>query len=70
MAPRIFLISELDGGQWSASRPGRFNAEGKSHLYPLNRKLGGSQSRSGFGGKEESIRSFLLPGIQSSSSSP
>jgi hypothetical protein len=30
-----YLTSALDGGEWSASRPGR--------LYPLDRKFGGPQ---------------------------
>jgi hypothetical protein len=41
IAPRI-LTSALHGDEWLASRPGRF-----SSLHPLNRRLGGPQSRSG-----------------------
>jgi hypothetical protein len=41
-----FLTSALDGGELSASLPGRFN-----RWYPLDRRLGGLQSRSGRGGK-------------------
>jgi hypothetical protein len=37
-----FSTSALDGGEWSASRPW-----GKDPQYPLDRKLGGPQSRSG-----------------------
>jgi hypothetical protein len=33
-----FLTSALDGGEWSASRPGRFTPWGKSPLYPLDRR--------------------------------
>jgi len=40
-----FLSSEIDGRQWSSSRPGRFSP-GKERLYPLNRRLGGPQKRS------------------------
>jgi hypothetical protein len=43
----IFLTSALVGGEWSASRPGRFTPRGKSPRYPLDRKLDGPQSRSG-----------------------
>jgi hypothetical protein len=39
-----FLISALDGGEWSAQRPGHFNLWGKSPQYPLDRRLGGPQS--------------------------
>jgi hypothetical protein len=42
------LTSALDGGEWSASRSGRFT-QGKSPRYPLDRRLGGPQSRSGHG---------------------
>jgi hypothetical protein len=45
-----FLTSALDGGEWSASRPGRFTPQGKSPSYPLDRRLGGPQGRSGRGG--------------------
>jgi hypothetical protein len=48
----IFLTSELAGGQWSASRPGRFTRGGKRPRYPLDRRLGGPQSRSGRFGEE------------------
>jgi hypothetical protein len=43
MAPLLLLISALDGGQCSASRPGRFTPQGKSPWYPLDRNLGGPQ---------------------------
>jgi hypothetical protein len=42
-----FLTSALDGGEWSASRPGRALPPGKEPRYPLDRRLGGPQSRSG-----------------------
>jgi hypothetical protein len=38
-----FLTSVLDGGEWSASRLGRFTP-GKIPKYPLDRKLGGIES--------------------------
>jgi len=34
-------------GEWSASRPGRALPRGKDPRYPLDRRLGGLQSRSG-----------------------
>jgi hypothetical protein len=46
------LISALDEGEWSASRPGRFTP-GKEPLVPLNRSLGRPQSRSGRGSEEK-----------------
>jgi hypothetical protein len=45
-----FMTSALDAGQWSASRPGRALPRGKDPLYPLDRRLGELQSRSGHGG--------------------
>jgi hypothetical protein len=42
-----FLTSALDWGEWSASRPGRALPRGKDPRYPLYRRLGGPQSRSG-----------------------
>jgi hypothetical protein len=35
-----FSTSALDGGEWSASRPGRALAPGKEPWYPLYRRLG------------------------------
>jgi hypothetical protein len=52
IAPRI-VTSAIDGGEWSASRPGRFISQGKSPWYPLDRMVGGPQSRSGRGGEEK-----------------
>jgi hypothetical protein len=34
-----FLTSTLDGGEWSASRSGRFTPQGKSPYYPSGRRL-------------------------------
>jgi hypothetical protein len=45
-----FTTSALDGGEWSASRPGRVLPQGKGPRYPLYRRLGGPQSRSGHRG--------------------
>jgi hypothetical protein len=42
----VFLTLALVGGEWLASRPGRFTP-GKDPRYPLDRKLGGPQSRTG-----------------------
>jgi hypothetical protein len=46
------LTSTLDGGEWSASRPAALS-QGKSPRYPLDRRLGGPQGRSGRGGEEK-----------------
>jgi hypothetical protein len=59
--PRI-LTPALDGGEWTASRPGRFTPRENSPWYPLDRRLGGTQSRSGRGGEENN--SQPLPGIE------
>jgi hypothetical protein len=45
-----FFTSALDGDEWSASRPGRALPPGKGPRYPLYRRLGGPQSRSGHRG--------------------
>jgi hypothetical protein len=42
----LFLTSALEGGEGSASRPGRTLPPGKTR-YPLYRRLGGPQGRSG-----------------------
>jgi hypothetical protein len=43
-----FLILALDGGEWSASRPGHFTrGEGVPPRYRLCRRLAGPQGRSG-----------------------
>jgi hypothetical protein len=57
-----FLTSALYGGESSASRPGRF-IPGESTLsqYPLNRRLGETQSRSGCYGEEKNL---AMPGIK------
>jgi hypothetical protein len=50
-----FLTSALDGDEWSASRPGRFTLRGNCPRYPLDRRLGGPQSRSGHYGEEKNL---------------
>jgi hypothetical protein len=35
-----FLNSELDGGNWSASRPRRFNSGERAPRYALAKRLG------------------------------
>jgi hypothetical protein len=58
-----FLTSALDGGEWSASRPAALPPPpGKSPWYPLDRRLGRSQSSSGRGGEEKN--SQPLPGVE------
>jgi hypothetical protein len=51
----VLVTSALVGGKWSASRPGRFtpHPRGKYRRYPLDRRLGGSQSRSGRRGEDK-----------------
>jgi hypothetical protein len=43
----IFLTSALDGGEWSAPRPCRFTPGERVPGFPLDRRLGGPQNRSG-----------------------
>jgi hypothetical protein len=45
-----FLTLALDEGEWSSSQAGCFNSRGNCPRYPLDRRLGGSQSRSGRAG--------------------
>jgi hypothetical protein len=47
------LTSALDGGEWSASRPGRFTARERAPRYSFDRRLGGPQSRSGYDVEEK-----------------
>jgi hypothetical protein len=65
----IFLTSALVEGEWSASRPGRFTPE-KSPRYPLYRRLGGPQSRSGQHGEVKILDSTGTRTPTSQSSSP
>jgi len=46
-SPYSFTTSAIDGGEWSESRPGRALPPGKDPRCPLDRRLGGPQSRSG-----------------------
>jgi hypothetical protein len=48
------LTSATDGGEWSASRPCRLHPR-KEPRYPLDRRLGGPQSRYECGGGEKKI---------------
>jgi hypothetical protein len=57
-----FLSSALDGGEWSALRPGRFTPREMAPCFPLNRRVGGPQSRSGRGGVKKN--SQPLPGLE------
>jgi hypothetical protein len=56
-----FLTSALDGGEWTASRPDHFTSMERTR-YPLDRRLGGRQNRSGRGGEEKN--SQPLPGLK------
>ena len=40
------MTAALEGGEWSAERPGRTLTQGKV-WYPFYRRLGGPQGRSG-----------------------
>jgi len=40
------MTAALEGGEWSAARPGRTLSPGKTR-YPFYRRLGGPQGRSG-----------------------
>ena len=40
------MTAALEGGEWSATRPGRTLPPGKTR-YPFYRRLGGPQGRSG-----------------------
>jgi hypothetical protein len=54
------LTSALDGGEWSASRPGRFTPQGKSPWYPWDRRLGGPQSRSERGDESQGLETLFI----------
>jgi hypothetical protein len=51
----IFLTSALAEGEWSAPRTCRFNSRGKSSQDPLDKRVGGPQSRSGRSGEEKTL---------------
>jgi hypothetical protein len=61
-----FLTSALVGREWSASRPCHFIPRGNNPQYPLDRRLGGLQSRYGCCGEETNL---ALPGIEPGPSS-
>jgi hypothetical protein len=62
IAPLILDLG-TNGGDLSASRTCRINPPpGKEPRYPLDRKLGGTQNRSGRGGEEKNSHS--LPGLE------
>jgi hypothetical protein len=44
----LLKTSALDGSKWSESRPGSDLPPRKEHRYPLDMRLGGPQSRSGY----------------------
>jgi len=55
-SPHI-LFSALRGSQWSASCLGHFTTNERSLKYPVNKKLGGSQTESECFGEEN----YFLP---------
>jgi hypothetical protein len=57
-----YFTSALDLGEWSAPSFGRFTHQGKSTWYPLDRRLGRPQSRSGR--SDEQKHSKPLPGLE------
>jgi len=58
----LILTSALGRGEWSASHPGFFTPKGKNSWFPLDKRLGEPQSRSGRGGEEKN--SHLPPVIE------
>jgi hypothetical protein len=50
-----FLTSVLDGGECSASRPGRFTPGERASQYPMDRRLGGPKCQSGLYGEERNL---------------
>jgi hypothetical protein len=57
-----FLISALDGGEWSASRPGRTLPPGKGHPVPIVQEAGWAREPVWTQRLEE--KSLSLPGIE------
>jgi hypothetical protein len=51
----VFLISALVGSQEVSYTPRTLYPRGKSPRYPLDRRLGGPQNRSGRRGEEENL---------------
>jgi len=62
-----FLTLILDAVKWPASRLGHF-IPGEKHKYSLDRRMVGSQSRSGRGGEEKNSQS--LSGLEPPISQP
>jgi hypothetical protein len=56
------LTSALDGGEWSATLRGRFTPRERAPRTPLDIRLGGLQSQSGYRGEHRN--SQLPPGIE------
>jgi hypothetical protein len=50
-----FFTSALNGGEWSASSPGRLCPQGKNPRNPLDGRLDGPQRRSGRGEEKNAI---------------
>jgi hypothetical protein len=62
-------VSALDGGEWSASLPGRFKPRKRnSSVRWTGGSVDGTQRRSGHGGEDK--ESLLVQGIEPRSSSP
>jgi len=57
------MTAALEGGEWSAARPGHTLAPGKTQ-YPFYRRLGGPQGRSG------QVENFIPTGIRSQTVQP
>ena len=57
------MTAALEGGEWSAARPGRILPPGKTR-YPFHRRLGGTQGRSG------RAENLVLAGIRSRTVQP
>jgi hypothetical protein len=67
--PRVVNV----GTRWKwvvSCTPGPLYSPGKGRLYPLDKRLSGTQSRSGRGAEEKKIISLPLPGIEPRSSIP
>jgi hypothetical protein len=56
------LTSALDGGEWSASRPGHFTPRERALGIDWLRRLGGPQSQSGRSGEKKNFQP--LPGLE------
>jgi hypothetical protein len=57
------LLNLCTSGEWPGERSASLTRGKKPSRYPLDRRLGGPQSRSGRGGKEETLP-LLLQGIE------